>query len=91
MMEALLNLRYDAFARSLAEGNHELDEHEIIDTLQSIQDNINPKQFPELLNLPQFNLLYTQYTDFCEKRMNPMAKFWNTYIDMVNLLLQITR
>lgn len=92
VFEAMLRLRWKAFRTWLTEQNipglNDIGLQEVVNTLQA---DITPDNFRRLIDSNDFGRVYDLYLDYCNTLTTPMAIFWNSYINMVSLLLHLIR
>ena len=95
VMEALLRLLWRKFESWLSElqgdGASLVSENlrQLLDNLR--QGSFSPQQFGELQERLEFKALLRVFTIFCEALPSPTARFWLSYIDMVQLLMNYIR
>ena len=82
--------------RSWVTDSHPNDTHSLHSAMELINDfcaGVSPDMFSETLNLPsvsQVYVLFNEYKNFLGNRSD-LAKFWITYLDMIEILLKLVR
>ncbi|CAC5360780.1 unnamed protein product [Mytilus coruscus] len=96
VFEAFERLRWEAFGSWLNSN----DENEFLDPnfqasvlsiLAQIRRNLTADNFKTLLMSPYVGKLFEAFSVYCNVSEGPMKSFWNSYIEMVELLLLFTR
>ncbi|CAC5401974.1 unnamed protein product [Mytilus coruscus] len=96
VFEAFEQLRWEAFGSWLNSN----DENEFLDSnfqasvlsiLAQIRRNLTADNFKTLLMSPYVGKLFEAFSVYCNVSEGPMKSFWNSYIEMVELLLLFTK
>ncbi|CAC5376851.1 unnamed protein product [Mytilus coruscus] len=96
VFESFERLRWEAFGSWLNSN----DEKEFLDSnfqasvlsiLAQIRRNLSADNFKTLLMSPYVGKLFEAFSVYCNVSEGPMKSFWNSYIEIVELLLLFTR
>ncbi|CAG2240029.1 SMG8 [Mytilus edulis] len=96
VFEAFKRLRWEAFGSWLNSN----DENEFLDPnfqasvlsiVAQIRRNLTADNLKTLLMSPYVSKLFEAFSAYCNVSEGPMKKFWNSYIEMVELLLVFIR
>ena len=91
-MEALLRIRWGSFEKWIEDHPDLVIDHPaIVSAVQNIRQSSTLQTFHDLLDMPEFSNLLQLYQQFCQTPEGPMKEFWNSYIEMVMLLLRFIR
>ena len=85
--EALFRLKWEAFCNWLQEKNHQTDQFQTI----AARINCTSKGIFALVSEDEFIVLYDLFKEFSSSMETSMSRFWQSYPDMVSLLLAFIR
>ena len=91
VMEALLRLRWQSFINWLNQQNDTFNKHVIVTMVQNIQTTLNDESINVINTSPEFSALQTSFRQFCQTDRGQTATFWDSYIDLVSLLMRFVR
>ena len=90
--EAMLRLHWGSFIQWLEDNSVQvLNTQEVTNAVKEVQEELSAHNVQKLLNLPGFNMLHDRYEEFCQSNQGIMAEFWQSYINMITLLLRFVR
>lgn len=92
IMEAVLRLRWVSFRTWLTEQDvHDSNDQRLASTIDVLREVLVAENLEQLVESDSFCYIYSLYSNFCQSLEAPMATFWNSYIDMVALILHFIR
>ena len=90
--ESMLRLKWNAFGIWLqSQTEPKFDQDEIHKEVYKLQKEFVMGDFREFINYPEFKHLQAAYTEFTDSYVGPMARYWQSYLDIVGLLLRFIR
>ena len=81
--EALFWLKWEAFCNWLQEKNHQTYQFQTI----AARINCTSKEIFTLVSEDEFDVLYDLFKEFSSSMETSMSRFWQSYLDIVSLLL----
>ena len=91
VLGALTRLQLQAFGEWRSTQNLAIDVQAVARSILALRRNVNSSTFGSLIQSTAFKKLRDVFDDYCQHLLSPMAAFWQTYIDMVLLLLRFIR
>ena len=85
-MEGLFRVRWHAFVEWMAD-RHQSISLGLQEELSSFRAGISPVAFEALSSNAKVQSLFQLYGEYMSSLTSPTQQFWNSYIDMVSLLL----
>ena len=90
--EALFRLKWEAFCNWLQEKNHQTDQSRtIVAGINAARINCTSKEIFAFVSEDEFDVLYDLLKEFSSLMETSMSRFWQSYLDMVSLLLAFIR
>ena len=89
MFEALHRIQWMGFKIWL-----QVNSTTLVSALEEIRKEFTPEKFNRLTSMPEFQVIFNLYTEYCKEDNGPLKVFWNSYLEMVEVLmnfLQATR
>ena len=87
VMEALFRLQWECFAHPECQ----LDKVFLLSSFQSMRSFYDKAFVDELIANPQFLARLTAFELYKREEAGPLKAFWNSYLDMISLLLCFIR
>ena len=81
--EVLFRLKLEAFCNWLQEKNHQTDQFQTI----AARINFTSKEIFASVFEDEFDVIYDLFKEFSSSMETSMSRFWQSYLDMVSLLL----
>ena len=92
VMEALFRLQLECFAQWYEKHpDCQVDEAFLLSSFQRVRYSYNKASVDELIANLQFLALLTAFELYKREEDSPLKAFWNTYLDMISLLLCFLR
>ena len=63
----------------------------LVSALEEIRKEFSPEKFNRLTSMPEFQVIFNLYTEFCKEDNGPLKVFWNNYLEMVEVLMNFLR
>ena len=91
LYEAFWRIRWESFCKWLENSRQVVDDDHITHVIQNFKDSISNGSLEILLEDPVISHLYQLEENFRDMDKGPMAEFWNSFLDIVSLLLCFIR
>lgn len=91
VMEAMCRLQLEQFGEWLNIQNVRVDLNALQQLLIQLRQQCDHEAFSALRHSESFTQLRDLYSNYCKNLTSPMAKLWQSYIEMVLLLLRFIR
>ena len=94
LMEALVRLQLEQFLDWYMMQEREEDENVNFEDLRTQVQRLHttgcdPSAFAAFCNCTAFLRFHKLYVDYCDQQTHPMPLYWQSYIDLVQLLLRL--
>lgn len=84
-------LQWADFKSWLQVRGHPVNYAMVVNGLKDVRKNFNSEKFEDLLLTNQFDELSRHYREYCKEDNGPMKMFWNSFLEMVDVLLNAVR
>ena len=85
-------LQWQGFRSWLAKHpGSQIDQLALVNCIADIRKEFCPEKFEKLIQSEAFKQVFIMYEEFCRENNGPMKIFWNSYLDMVELMLCFIR
>ena len=95
VFEGLQRMRWDAFGRWLQTNNcdfpNDFELAGVLSQIRAFRNTPSVENIEQLFQSEKVSEILFVYTKYSQNEEGPMKKFWNSYIDMVSLLLAFLR
>ena len=93
MIEAMHRLQLNEFQHwSESDPSRLPNQQVLVEAIKQVRNNLyTSATFQTLLQHEEFNALYNLYEEYRREAHGPMHVFWNSYLEMVSLLLDFIR
>ena len=91
LYEAFWSIRWESFCKWLENSRQVVDVDHITHVIHNFKDSISNGSLEILLEDPVISHLYQLEENFRDMDKGPMAEFWNSFLDIVSLLLCFIR
>ena len=79
------------FKTWLQRHGHQVNSMTLVSSLEDIQKEFSPGKFNRLISLPEFQVILNLYKEYCKDDNGPLKVFWNSYLEMVEVLMNFLR
>ena len=63
----------------------------LVSALEDIRKEFSPGKFNRLISMPEFQVIFNLYKEYCKDDNGPLKVFWNSYLEMVEVLMNFLR
>ena len=75
----------------LQRHGHQVNSTTLVSALEEIQKEFSPEKFNRLTSMPEFQVIFNLYTEYCKEDNGSLKVFWNSYLEMVKVLMNFLR
>ncbi|XP_078353866.1 uncharacterized protein LOC144638547 [Oculina patagonica] len=91
VFEAMHRLQWTGFKSWLQRNGHQVNRMILVSAIEDIRKEFSPEKFNRLLSMPDFLAIFHLYKEYCKEDNGPLKLFWNSYLEMVEVLLNFVR
>ena len=63
----------------------------LVSALEDIRKEFSPGKFNRLISMPEFQVIFNLYKEYCKDDNGSLKVFWNSYLEMVEVLMNFLR
>ena len=63
----------------------------LVSAIEDIRKEFSTEKFNRLLSVPDFLAIFDLYKEYCKEDNGPLKVFWNSYLEMVEVLMNFVR
>lgn len=63
----------------------------LVSAIEDIHKEFTTEKFNRLLSMPDFLEFFNLYKEYCKEDNGPLKLFWNSYLEMVDVLINFVR
>ena len=63
----------------------------LVSAIEDIRKEFSTEKFNRLLSMPDFLEIFNLYKEYCKEDNGPLKVFWNSYLEMVEVLINFVR
>lgn len=75
------------FKTWLQRHGHQVNSMTLVSALEDIRKEFSPGKFNRLISMPEFQVIFNLYKEYCKDDNGPLKVFWNSYLEMVEVLM----
>ena len=75
------------FKSWLVRNGHQINYINLTEVLKDIGEQFKEEKFNKLLSMLDFLVLFSLYNEYCKENNGPLKVFWNSYLEMVELVM----
>lgn len=79
------------FKSWLQRHDHQVNGMMLASVIEDIRKEFTTDKFNTLLSMPDFLVIFDLYKEFCKEDNGPLKVFWNSYLEMVEVLMNFVR
>ena len=79
-------LQWVGFKSWLERNGHQDNCMILVSAIEDIQKEFNTEKINRLLSIPYFLAIFDLYKEYCKEDNGPLKLFWNSYLEMVEVL-----
>ena len=79
------------FKTWLQRHGHQVNSMILVSALEDIRKEFSPGKFNRLISMPEFQVIFNLYKEYCKDDNGPLKVFWNSYLEMVEVLMNFLR
>lgn len=79
------------FKTWLQRHGHQVNSMTLVSALEDIRKEFSPGKFNRLISMPEFQVIFNLYKEYCKDDNGPLKVFWNSYLEMVEVLMNFLR
>ena len=79
------------FKTWLQRHGHQVNSMTLVSALEDIRKEFSPGKFNRLISMPEFQVIFNLYKEYCKDDNGPLKVFWNSYLRMVEVLINFLR
>ena len=84
-------LQWAGFKSWLVRNGHQINYVNLTEVVDDIRKQFKEEKFNKLLSMPDFLVLFSLYNEYCKENNGPLKVFWNSYLEMVELVMNFVR
>ena len=84
-------LQWIGFNSWLQRNGHQDNSMILVSALEDIRKAFSTEKFNRLLSMPDFLAIFDLYKEYCKEVNGPLKVFWNSYLEMVEVLMNFVR
>ena len=81
----------DCFKSWLQRNGHQVNRLILVSAIEEIRKEFSTEKFNRLLSMPDFLAIFNLYNEYCKEDNGPLKVFWNSYLEMVEVLMNFVR
>ena len=63
----------------------------LVSAIEEIRKEFSTEKFNRLISMPDFLAIFNLYKEYCKEDNGPLKVFWNSYLEMVEVLMKVVR
>ena len=84
-------LQWIGFNAWLQRNGHQDNSMILVSAIEDIRKELCTEKFNRLLSMPDFLAIFNLYKEYCKEDNGPLKVFWNSYLEMVEVLMNFVR
>ena len=84
-------LQWIGFNSWLQRNGHQDNSMILVSAIEDIRKEFSTEKFNRLLSMPDFLAIFDLYKEYCKEDNGPLKVFWNSYLEMVEVLMNFVR
>ena len=84
-------LQWMGFKSWLQRSGHRGNRMILVSAIEDIRKEFTTEKFNRLLSMPDFLEIFNLYKEYCKEDNGPLKVFWNSYLEMVEVLINFVR
>ena len=84
-------LQWMGFKSWLQRSGHRGNRMILVSAIEDIRKEFSTEKFSRLLSMPDFLEIFNLYKEYCKEDNGPLKVFWNSYLEMVEVLINFVR
>ena len=84
-------LQWIGFNSWLQRNGHQDNSMLLVSAIEDIRKEFSTEKFNRLLSMPDFLAIFYLYKEYCKGDNGPLKVFWNSYLEMVEVLMNFVQ